>query len=65
MPTAERAAGLTDGVREAVLAPLDALTRVRRFAREPEPVVLVLRDDGGGVAGRPRRGGQRTIRTSS
>jgi len=51
MPQIERIAELTPEDRESIIAPLDAFSRARGFVWQPEPLALVLRDDGGRIVG--------------
>lgn len=51
MPTMERLAEATPEVRAAIVAPLNAYSRLRGFVWQPHPLVLALRENGEIVGG--------------
>jgi hypothetical protein len=51
MPTIDRIPEPNASEKEAITAPLDAFSREQGFAWQPQPLMVVLRDDAGRIVG--------------
>ena len=51
MPSIDRLSDASSAERDAITAPLDAFSRKQGYVWQPEPLVLALRDDAGGIVG--------------